>query len=157
MESATRRELVELLRGRGLAALGTIHGDAPLVSMVLYATSPDLSALFIHVSHLAQHTTAMLGNNRVGLLITELESPGRNPLSMARVSVEGVATFLQPNSFAYEQAKAAYIAAHPTAAINFDIGGFYLFRINISSGRFIAGFGKIVDVGGGAWGRLTEE
>jgi hypothetical protein len=65
MDAATQRELVELLRGRGIAALGTIYGDVPLVSMVLYAPAPDLSALFIHVSDLAQHTAALLGYHRL--------------------------------------------------------------------------------------------
>ncbi len=156
MDPATRRELVELLRGRGIAALGTIYGGAPLVSMVLCAPAPDLSALFIHVSDLAQHTAALLGDRRVGLLIAEPDRPSRNPLSMARVSIQGVAKPLEPGSAAYEVARAAYVAAHPTAAHNFELGGFHLVRIKPTSARLVAGFGKIVDIDADEWAGLTE-
>ena len=156
MEPTTQRELVELLRGRGIAALGTIHGGAPLVSLVLYGPAPDLSALFIHVSELAQHTAALLDDRRVGLLIAEPDRPSRNPLSMARVSIQGVAEPLEPGSDGYELARAAYLAAHPTAAHNFELGGFYLVQIKPTSARFVAGFGKIVDIDGEGWTRLAE-
>ena len=157
MDAATRRELVELLRGRGVAALGTVYRGVPLVSMILYAPAPDLSALFIHVSDLAQHTAAVLGDRRVGLLIAEPDRPSRNPLSMARVSIQGVATPLEPGSSAYELARAAYITAHPSAAFNFELGGFHLVGIQPTSARFVAGFGKILDIDGAEWAGLTEE
>ena len=134
MDPATQRELVELLRGRGIAALGTIFGGAPLVSIVLYAPAPDLSALFIHVSDLAQHTAALLGDRRVGLLIAEPDRPSRNPLGMARVSIQGIADPLEPGTDAYELARAAYINAHPTAAHNFELGGFHLVQITTHFG-----------------------
>jgi putative heme iron utilization protein len=156
MDTATRQELVELVRGRGLAALGTLHGGAPLVSMVLYAASPDLSAIFIHVSRLAHHTSALLGDRRVGLLIAEPDRPGRNPLSMARVSIQGDAEPLEPDSPEFEQARDLYVAAHPTAAFNFGLGDFLLIRIGPSSARFVAGFGRIVDVTAEGWGELAE-
>jgi heme iron utilization protein len=157
MDSATRLELVGLVRGRGIAALGTLHGGAPLVSMVLYAAAPDLSGVFIHVSRLAQHTTALLGDRRVGLLIAEPDKSSRNPLSMARVSIQAEAEPLEVDSTEYEQARAAYVAAHPTAAFNFELGDFLLVRIRPTSARFVAGFGKIVDIDAAGWGRLTDD
>jgi heme iron utilization protein len=156
MDAATQRELAEILRGRGIAALGTIFGGGPLVSMVLYAPAPDLSALFIHVSDLAQHTRALLADHRVGLLIAEPDRPSRNPLSMARVSIQGVANSLAPGSAAYDLARDAYIAAHPTAAYNFELGGFHLVRIQPTTARFVAGFGKILDIDVEGWKRLAE-
>jgi heme iron utilization protein len=157
MDPATQRELVELIRGRGIAALGTIYGGAPLVSMVLYAPAPDLSAIFIHVSNLAQHTSGMLADGRVGLLIAEPDRPSRNPLSMARVSIQGTAEPLEPGTAAYKLARAAYIDAHPTAASNFELGGFYLVAIKPTLARFVAGFGKIVDIDSKGWAGLAEE
>ena len=156
MDTATRLELVGLVRGRGLAALGTLPGGGPLVSMVLYAASPDLSALFIHVSRLAQHTGALLGDRRVGLLIAEPDKASRNPLSMARVSIQGDAEPLEGGSPEFERARAAYVAAHPTAAFNFELGDFLLVRIRPASARFVAGFGRIVDIDAEGWARLTE-
>jgi putative heme iron utilization protein len=157
MDSATRLELVDLLRNRGIAALGTLHGGAPLVSLVLYAASPDLSAVFIHVSRLAQHTAALLGDRRVGLLIAEPDKPSRNPLSMARVSIAAEAEPLVVGSPEHDQARAAYLAAHPTAAFNFELGDFLLIRIKPTSARFVAGFGRIVDIDAEEWAQLTDE
>ena len=157
MDAATRRELVELIRGRGIAALGTFHAGAPLVSMVLYAASPDLSAVFIHVSRLAQHTGGLLRDRRVGLLIAEPEKPSRNPLSMARVSIQADAEPLDVGSPEYEQARATYVAVHPAAAFNFQLGDFLLIRIKPISARFVAGFGKIVDIGAEEWAALAAE
>ena len=157
MDAATRRELVELIRGRGIAALGTLHAGAPLVSMVLYAASPDLSAIYIHVSRLAQHTTGLLRDRRVGLLIAEPDKPSRNPLSMARVSIQADAEPLDVGSPEYAQARAAYVAAHPAAAFNFQLGDFLLVRITPISARFVAGFGKIVDIDAEEWAALAAE
>jgi putative heme iron utilization protein len=157
MDTATRHELVELIRDRGIAALGTLHAGSPLVSMVLYAASPDLSALFIHVSRLAQHTGGLLSNRRVGLLIAEPDRPSRNPLSMARVSIQGDAEPLDVGSPEYAQARAAYIAVHPAAAFNFQLGDFLLIRIKPISARFVAGFGKIVEIDAEAWAALAAE
>jgi putative heme iron utilization protein len=115
MDSATRLELVELIRSRGIAALGTLHAGAPLVSMVLYTASPDLSAVFIHVSRLAQHTAGLLRDRRVGLLIAEPDRPTRNPLSTARVSIQADAEPLHVDSPEYSQARSAYVDTHPAA------------------------------------------
>jgi heme iron utilization protein len=157
MDTATRLELVELIRGRGIASLGTLHAGAPLVSMVLYAASPDLSALFIHVSRLAQHTAGLLGDRRVGLLIAEPDRPSHNPLSMARVSIQADAEPLHVGSPEYEQARAAYVTAHPAAAFNFELGDFLLVRIKPTSARFVAGFGKIVDIDAEEWAALAAK
>ena len=78
MDDADRQLLISLVRERSLAALGTILDGGPLVSMVLYASEPDLSCLYIHVSRLAQHTRGLLAQPRVGLLISEPDRASRN-------------------------------------------------------------------------------
>jgi putative heme iron utilization protein len=125
--------------------------------MVLYAARSDLSDLFIHVSRLALHTGGLLAEPRVGLLIAEPDRPSRNPLSMARVSILGIAEPLEPDSTEFAEAREAYIAAHPNAAFNFELGDFLLIRIRPSSARFVAGFGRIVDLDAADWARLTTE
>jgi len=54
--------LVDLLRRRSTAALGTLHDGAPFVSMVPYAVLPDGAAFVVHVSRLAGHTKDMLAD-----------------------------------------------------------------------------------------------
>jgi putative heme iron utilization protein len=157
MDRKTQEALVALLRKRGTAALGTLHGGSPLVSLVLYACSPDLSELYIHVSQLAQHTAGLLADPRVGLLIVEEDLPSRNPLSLARVTIQGVASQLEPESAAFSAARTLYLAAHPTARINFQLPDFMLFGIRPEAARFVAGFGKIFDLDRPAWAQLPTE
>lgn len=157
MDAETRAELVELIKGRGLAALGTSQGGWPVVSMVLYAASEELSAVFIHVSRLAQHTGALLADPRVGLLIAEPDKPSRNPLAMSRVSIQGLAEPLDPESAEFAAARDAYLDQHPTAAFNFTLGDFLLVRIRPTSARFVAGFGRILDLDADAWASLVTK
>jgi putative heme iron utilization protein len=157
MDADSRKALVELVRERGMAALGTVHGDWPLVSLVLYASPPDLSELYIHVSTLAQHTGDLLAGPRVGLLIVENDLPSRNPLSLLRVSIQGVADALEEESAAFSAARSHYLAAHPATSVNFRFSDFLLFRIRPQAIRFVAGFGKIFDLDEPAWAQLAAE
>ncbi len=155
MDESDRRILTTLVRERSLAALGTIFEGGPLVSMVLYASEPDLACLYLHVSRLAQHTRGLLSHPRVGLMISEPDRASRNPLTLARVSIQGLAAPLQEGSPLFENARSLYLAAHPTAAINFDLPDFLLMGVYPESARFIAGFGKIFDLDREAWARLA--
>jgi hypothetical protein len=155
MDEKDRRLLISLIRERSLAALGTIFDGGPLVSLVLYACEPDLSSLYLHVSRLAQHTRGLLSQPRVGLLISEPDRASRNPLTLARVSIQGLAGVLPDGSPEFGSARDLYLAAHPTAAINFDLPDFVLLRLHPHSARFIAGFGKIFDLDRAAWANLT--
>lgn len=151
MAPTDRRKLASLVRGRSLAALGTLRDGGPLVSMVLYASEPDLSLLYVHVSRLAQHTSGLLAGPRVSLLIVEPERASRNPLTLARVTIQGTARPLVANTPEFEAARARYLEAHPTTAINFQLPDFLLVGIRPESARFIAGFGQIDDLDREAW------
>jgi heme iron utilization protein len=155
MNQSDRQTLISLVRERSLAALGTIVEGGPLVSMVLYAIEPDLSCLYVHVSRIAQHTPGLLSQPRVGVLICEPDRASRNPLTLARVSLQGVAERLQQGSPAFEHARELYLSVHPTAAINFQLPDFLLFGVHPESARFIAGFGKIYDLDHETWARLA--
>jgi putative heme iron utilization protein len=157
MEESDRRELVELVRERSIAALGTIFDGGPLVSMVLYACERDLSCLYLHVSRLAQHTRGLLSHPRVSLLICEPDRASRNPLTLARVSIQGVAGALEEGSAEIERARSLYLGVHPTTAINFNLPDFLLFGVRPQSARFIAGFGKIFDLDRDAWASIASE
>jgi putative heme iron utilization protein len=155
MDESDRRKLISLVRERSLAALGTILEGGPLVSMVLYASEPDLSCLYLHVSRIAQHTRGLLSQPRVSLLICEPDRASRNPLTLVRVSIQGLVGSLQEGSPAFENARSLFLALHPTAAINFELPDFLLLGVHPESARFIAGFGKIFDLDREAWARLA--
>jgi putative heme iron utilization protein len=154
MDAETRKALVALVRERGIAALGTHLDGAPLLSLVVYACAPDLSELYIHVSRLAQHTSGLLADPRVGLLIVDSDRSSRNPLSLSRISIQGTATLLDEASEAFSTARSQYLRAHPATKVNFRFSDFLLFRICPRAIRFVAGFGEIFDLDERDWARL---
>jgi hypothetical protein len=124
--------------------------------MALYAAEVDLSGLYLQLSRLALHTNDLLADHRVGLLIVEAEDPTRNPLGLARVSIQGTAEPLAEDSPNFEAARQLYVARHPYTAYYFKLQDFLLVRVRPVSARFIAGFGQIIDLDAEAWARLTE-
>jgi len=134
------RELAELVEGRKVAALGTLHEGAPYVSMVPFALLEDGSAFVIHVSELAAHTQDMLTDPRVSLLITQSESAETLPQSLARVTVLGQAKQIDEESADYARAMARYLARFPDSEPMFGFADFSLFGIRPASLRWIGGF-----------------
>jgi len=146
MDTESRRMLTRLIRTQRIAALGTLKDGAPFVSMVQFAPSPDFSTFSIHISRLAHHTRNILGDPRVSLMIAGTDTGTQDPLTLARVSIQGVAVEVLPTGSEYEGVKSAYLLKHPQSAFNFQLGDFSLFSIRVSTARYIAGFGKIFDL-----------
>jgi putative heme iron utilization protein len=146
MDTDSERTLAQLIRSQRIAALGTLRDGAPLVSMVLYAASADLSTFYIHISRLAQHTQDIQQDARVSLMIAEADPGNQDPQSLARISIRGEAVEIPPTAVDYEQARAVYLEKSPQAAFNFKLGDFTLYRIQVRRARYVAGFGKIFNL-----------
>ena len=139
--------LRQLIHGRMIAALGTLHQGAPFVSMVPYAIGRD-GNFVLHVSRLAAHTRDMLDNPDVSLLITESETPGKMPQELARVTVQGRAAMLDRDSEKHTDAREVYLSRFPDAAPLFEFSDFNIFIIKPVSARVIAGFGQAMTITG---------
>ena len=133
-------ELAELLAARKVAALGTLHGGGPYVSMVPFAMLEDGSAFLIHVSELSAHTQDMLEDPRVSLLITQSESAETLPQSLARITVLGEAKRIDEESAEHAAAMARYLNRFPDSEPMFGFADFSLFAIRPASFRWIGGF-----------------
>ncbi len=137
--------LRQLIHGRMIAALGTLHEGVPFVSMVPYAAAKD-GSLILHVSQLAAHTQDMLNNPNVSLLITESAAAGKMPQALARVTVQGRAKMLDRDSQEHTDAREIYLSRFPDAASLFEFVDFNIFIIEPVSARVIAGFGQAVTI-----------
>ncbi len=146
MDSQVAQELVHLIRDHRTAALGTVLDGHPLVTLILFDPAPDLSGFNVHVSRLAQHTRAMAQDSRVGLMIAQADSHTRNPQTLARISIQGVAEPIHSDSPVFEDARASYLERFPKSSMNFELGDFFLVRIRPVSARLVTGFGKIFDL-----------
>lgn len=146
MNDADLTTLARLLRTQRIAALGTLHEGAPSVSHVVFAAAPDFSAIYLHLSRLAAHTRDLLANPRCSLLIVEAERPTQNPLTLARVSLQGTAGVVTPDAAGYATAKSLYIEKLPFTEFNFTLSDFGLFRFTPDGGRYVGGFARAHDV-----------
>ena len=139
--------LQQLIHGRMIAALGTLHEGAPFVSMVTYALASD-GSFILHVSRLAAHTQDMLDHPDMSLLITESEAAGKMPQALARVTVQGRAEMLDRDSQKSTDARVFYLSRFPDAAALFEFSDFNIVIIKPMSARVIAGFGQAITITG---------
>ena len=146
-EPRLTQALHTLLHSQRTAALGTLADDGcPFVSMVPFAIEPALGILVIHVSALAAHTEHLQNRPRVSLLIMQAELPGAPVHALPRVTLEGEAAGLEPDSPEWCAARAAYLQRFPEAEPMTQLGDFRFMAIHVHSGRHIAGFGAARDV-----------
>jgi putative heme iron utilization protein len=146
MELRSQLALTHLIRTQRTAALGTLYEGAPLVSLVLYLPNADFTAFYLHLSRLAQHTQAILHEPQVSLMIAEPDTGQQDPQTLARVSLQGVASLLPPTDDDYETVRAAYLQHFPTSAMTVSLGDFAFYRIEPQRGRFVASFGQIFNL-----------
>ena len=155
MDSAASHLLGEVIRGRSVASLATLHEGAPYASMIPYATCPDAAGerlLFVtHVSRLSAHTRDMLESPQVCLMISAPDATGDSepvpPQALPRVSIPAVAEFIDREHPDHGRFARAYLEKFPAAADWFQLGDFSIVTFTpAGSARFIAGFARAMTV-----------
>lgn len=137
------RQLRSMLAAQRVAALGSIADDgAPLVSMVPFAIEHELARLVIHVSELAAHTRNLRQRPRISLLVMEAAPPGQPVHALPRVTFDGVAALLAPQSRPWCVCRAAYLRRFPEAETMTLLGDFRFAAIEVTGARQVAGFGS---------------
>ena len=125
-----------LMRSRDHAALATSLGGHPYVSLVAVACEADARPLLL-LSDLAQHTSNLLADPRVSLLLDDTRGH-RDPLAGPRLTLLGRAARCEdPHS------AARFAARHPASAGYAGFADFHLYRVAIERGHLVAGFGRI--------------
>lgn len=146
MDSASARKLAALLRHTRAAALATRHGEEPRASMVAFLPDENFSAFYVLVSKLAGHTTDMLKDGRVSLLVVEADDGRADPLTLARVSIRASAAMISNDDPRYPSLKQSYLARFPQAAPLFQMADFSLWKLAPKDARYVAGFAKAYDL-----------
>jgi hypothetical protein len=150
METAERAKLARLIRGGRWAALATNGDGVPLASMVAYACEPGFAGFLLHLSRLSAHTRNLLASPSASIAISEPDSDRvRNPLTLARVSIQGETRTLPEDSSGYAEAKSLYEKRFPDSSPLFGFGDFLLFRLVPREARFVAGFARAYTVDAG--------
>jgi putative heme iron utilization protein len=148
VETGTALTLVNLIRRERVAALGTLRGGAPLVSMVACLPEADFSAFHLRISRLAWHTQDMEHDTRVSLAFLERDDGRADPQTLARVTLRGEATRLPGEGDAHERLKAQWLARFPESAVTFELADFAFWSIVPRDARFVAGLGRTFNLSG---------
>jgi len=157
MDAQSEKLLVHIISNTRIAALGTIRDEAPRISMVTFIAATDLSAFYVHVSRLAQHTVDMQKNKQVSLLITEADDDRSDPQTLARISIRASAEFMENGEPGYAPVKNHYIERFPDSVPLFRLADFGLWRIKPKGARYVAGFAKAYNLSPETLQKVTQK
>ena len=136
------RALRDMLNTQRVASLGTLNAEGgPFVSMVPFAIEPAAACLVIHVSLLAPHTRNLLSNPAVSVMVMQPEVAGEPVHALPRVSMDGTAARLKPDSPSWLAARDVYLTRFPDAVLMTQLGDFSFMAIYPTAARQVAGFG----------------
>ena len=97
-------------------------------------------------SALAEHTKNLERDGRASLLVAE--GGAADPLANGRVTMLGPCTRVEGQG---RSARTAFLAAHPNAAYYADFRDFAFWRLDVSSVRYIGGYGRMSWIGKAEW------
>jgi putative heme iron utilization protein len=134
------RSLLRRSRQGALATLRPPKGD-PYCSLVNVASAADGAPILL-ISRLAVHTSNLLADSRVSLMLDERAAG--DPLQGARIMLAGTAQ--EATGEAALSLRQRYLAVHPSAEMFVDFKDFSFFRIEPKGAHLVAGFGRINDL-----------
>lgn len=106
-------------------------------------------ACYLYLSELASHTRNLKRNPALGLLLLESEAGTRNPFARRRISLQGSVSAIERHSELFTQVLAEFRQRFGKVMTMIEpLPDFHLFRVDISSGRFVRGFGQAYELGG---------
>lgn len=120
----------------------TLRNGRPFGSHVPYVFGEHWTRAYIHVSRLALHTEHLLLDPRVGLFVSEPDRPGKNPLALRRMNLQGEASLLDVGTPAYADMKERYLARFPQSAMMFGFADFALWELRLQDAHLVLGFGQ---------------
>jgi hypothetical protein len=109
--------------------------------MVPFAVEASAACLVIHVSLMAPHTRNLLSNPAVSIMVMQPEVTGEPVHALPRISMDGTAARLRPDSPHWLAARQAYLARFPEAEPMTHLGDFSFVAIHPTAARQVAGFG----------------
>lgn len=120
----------------------TLRNGHPFGSHVPYVLGADWSCAYLHLSRLALHTQQLLQDPRVSLFLAEPDEPGKNPLALQRLNLQGTAAILPVAHASYESVKQRYLAKFPQSKMMFGFGDFALWELQMRDAHLVLGFGQ---------------
>ena len=120
----------------------TLRNGRPFGSHAPYVFGEHWPRAYIHVSRLALHTEHLLRDPRVGLFVSEPDRPGKSPLALRRMNLQGEASLLDVGAPGYLAVKERYLARFPQSAMMFGFADFALWELRLQDAHLVLGFGQ---------------
>ncbi|MCU1653463.1 MAG: hypothetical protein JWQ60_4612, partial [Pseudonocardia sp.] len=138
------RTIVTAGRTAALSTVAADSGGVPFGSLVAHAVD-ELGRPLLCLSDLAEHSRNLTADPRASVLVTE--AGDGDPLASGRVTLLGEVSVLAGDERA--TALASYKAVHPDA-FYVEFSDFRIYRLEVTSARFVGGFGRMswVDAAG---------
>ena len=145
---------VKLFRSCDSAILSTVsvkHEGYPFGSFVTYM-SGDCRTAYLYLSDIAQHTKNLNNNSKSCLTIIKMDSDKQNS---ERLTLLGDLEPVEINKI--EECSSKYYEFFPKSREYAKMHGFNFYKFEISSCRWIGGFGKIAWLKNNNWNQLEPE
>ena len=155
---APRRTAAEeartLVAGATQGVLASLSADgAPWGSVVTYGALGDGAPVLL-VSLMAEHTRNLEADARASLVVAEPPNDA-NPLDRGRVTLAG--RVREPVGEKRTAARAAHLAAVPSAALYVDFDDFRLFVLTVERVRWVGGYGRMDSVDAAAYAAAAPD
>jgi putative heme iron utilization protein len=142
MDAATAAALAGLIRRERSAALGTLRGGAPNVSLVAFLPEADFSLFWLRLSQLAWHTQDLQRASRAALAVAQADDGRADPQTLARVTLYGEAAILPEGDARHARLKERWLERFPRSAVTFELADFSFWSLAVREARFVAGLGR---------------
>jgi len=146
MHPEQQEALWHLLRGCRVLSLALVVEDAPVIGLLPFAVTPDNSALVVHASRLARHTTGLHDGAPFDALLHEPAAADVDPLQVRRVTLRGTVRVPEAGTPAHDALRHLYLSKYPEAEPITALGDFRFFVLVIEAGRLVTGFGAAANV-----------
>jgi putative heme iron utilization protein len=148
--------LRDLLTTQRVLAIAVLIDGEPEAGLLPYALREDFGAVYVQASGLARHTRGLKPGERVGILIHAGDSPGADPMQLARLTVQATVQIVDKASDQFTIARERFVARFPTAEMTLDLGDFNLYELTLGRGRYVEGFARAFNVGPETFGEVRK-
>lgn len=138
--------LQSLLVEQRVLALAVAADGRPVIGLLPFALSADGRALIVHASRLARHTAGLTEGAPFDALVHEPVTGESDPLQVRRVTLRGEVRAYAEHDAARAADRAGYLAKFPDAEPITALGDFAFFRLEITGGRLVSGFGGAINL-----------
>lgn len=142
MDKQEKQVLQVLLETRWMALASCDEHGRPFCSWVAVAYENETVSCLMHLSTLALHTRNLMQHPLASLAVSAVNQEAGDPQQLPRLSLNGQMVRVLPSADDYQEARDRYLNHFPDAEPRFSFGDFHLFRLQIESAQFVAGFAQ---------------